>query len=311
MPNIRQIRKWERKTKKWTQEAMDQAKQEVEAGRLSLRQAAMRFGVPKSSLSDRVSGRVASDFSICWRSLLTHADEDSLVEYCLYSALHGFPLLAEINYNKSTGKVRRNVTKARILTAQEMSDTIEEVEDRAARQEAQALARRDREQQRARDTSPAATSSTLPSGSRPSHRKLGPSGLRQQPAPAFPSPVPQHPLPPLVPPTIPSCLPPAADHPGRACLQRDTTILHLLSLPHRAQDWAAKGPLLPLPPTQKEPAPPPPCLLGPRHPPSHRCKEETGADSLAVWPVQGTRTSRGSRRIGVVVSHHLCQLGGG
>ncbi|XP_028451539.1 uncharacterized protein LOC114566898 [Perca flavescens] len=86
MPNIRQMRKRERKTKKWTQEAMDQAKQEVEAGRLSLRQAAMRFGVPKSSLSDRVSGRVASDFSI------THADEDSLVEYCLYSALHGFPL---------------------------------------------------------------------------------------------------------------------------------------------------------------------------------------------------------------------------
>ncbi|XP_028428578.1 uncharacterized protein LOC114552133 [Perca flavescens] len=92
MPNIRQMRKRERKTKKWTQEAMDQAKQEVEAGRLSLRQAAMRFGVPKSSLSDRVSGRVASDFSICRRSLLTHADEDSLVEYCLYSALHGFPL---------------------------------------------------------------------------------------------------------------------------------------------------------------------------------------------------------------------------
>ncbi|TDH04544.1 hypothetical protein EPR50_G00133710 [Perca flavescens] len=81
MPNIRQMRKRERKTKKWTQEAMDQAKQEVEAGRLSLRQAAMRFGVPKSSLSDRVSGRVASDFSICRRSLLTHADEDSLVEY--------------------------------------------------------------------------------------------------------------------------------------------------------------------------------------------------------------------------------------
>ena len=136
----------------------------------------MRFGVPKSSLSDRVSGRVASDFSICWRSLLTHADEDSLVEYCLYSALHGFPLLAEINYNKSTGKVRRNVTKARILTAQEMSDTIEEVEDRAARQEAQALVRRDREQQRARDTSPAATSSTLPSGSRPSRRRTWPLG---------------------------------------------------------------------------------------------------------------------------------------
>ncbi|XP_032390430.1 uncharacterized serine-rich protein C215.13 [Etheostoma spectabile] len=85
-------------------------------------------------------------------------------------------LLAEINYTRRTGKVRRNTTKARILTAQEMSDTIEEVEDRAARREAQALARRDREQQRARDTSPAATSSTLPSGSRPSRRRAQPLG---------------------------------------------------------------------------------------------------------------------------------------
>ena len=91
MPNIRQMKR-ERKTKKWTQEAMDQARQEVEAGRLSLRQAAQQFGVPKSSLSDRVSGRVASDCVQGQRPLLTPADEYSLVEYLLYSASHGFPL---------------------------------------------------------------------------------------------------------------------------------------------------------------------------------------------------------------------------
>ncbi|XP_068567903.1 uncharacterized protein [Cebidichthys violaceus] len=80
-------------------------------------------------------------------------------------------LLAEINYNRNTGKVRRNNTKARLLTAQEMSDVIVEAEDRAARREAQVLARRDREQQRAGDTGPAATSSTLSAGSRPSRRR--------------------------------------------------------------------------------------------------------------------------------------------
>ena len=74
-------------------------------------------------------------------------------------------LLSEINYNRNTGKVRRNITKARLLTAQEMSDVIEEAEDRAARREAQALAR---EQQRA---GPAATSSTLSGGSRPSRKR--------------------------------------------------------------------------------------------------------------------------------------------
>ena len=92
MPNIRQLRKRERKTMKWTPEAMEQAIQEVGAGRLSLQQAAVRFGVPKSSLSDRVSGRVASGCANVQRQLLTPEDENSLVEYCLYSASHGFPL---------------------------------------------------------------------------------------------------------------------------------------------------------------------------------------------------------------------------
>ena len=92
MPNMRQMAKRERKTRKWTPEAMEQAMQEVEAGRLTCRQAAKRFGVPKSSLNDRVSGRVASDCVHSRGPLLTPADENSLVEYCLYSASHGFPL---------------------------------------------------------------------------------------------------------------------------------------------------------------------------------------------------------------------------
>ncbi|XP_078140067.1 uncharacterized protein LOC139925965 [Centroberyx gerrardi] len=92
MPNIRQLRKRERKTRKWTPEAMEQAMQEVEAGRLTCRQAAKRFGVPKSSLNDRVSGRVASGCVHGQRPLLAPEDENSLVEYCLYSASHGFPL---------------------------------------------------------------------------------------------------------------------------------------------------------------------------------------------------------------------------
>ncbi|XP_051277211.1 uncharacterized protein LOC127375248 [Dicentrarchus labrax] len=74
-------------------------------------------------------------------------------------------LLTEVHYN--TGKVRRNTTKARLLTAQEMSDAIEEA-DRAARREAQALAR---EQQQAKNNGPTATSSTLPGGSRPQPQK--------------------------------------------------------------------------------------------------------------------------------------------
>ncbi len=64
----------------------------MEAGRLTLRLAAMNFGVPKSSLSDRVSGRVASGFANVQRQLLIPEGENSLVEYYLYSASHRFPL---------------------------------------------------------------------------------------------------------------------------------------------------------------------------------------------------------------------------
>lgn len=92
MPSIRQIKKRERKTGKWTPEAMAQAKEEVETGRLTFRQAAAQFGVPKSSLNDRVRERVASDCVHGRRPLLSPEDENSLAVYCLYAASYGFPL---------------------------------------------------------------------------------------------------------------------------------------------------------------------------------------------------------------------------
>lgn len=55
-------------------------------------QAAAQFGVPKSSLGDRVSGRVASDCVPGQRPLLSTSDNSAMAEYCLYSAKHGFPL---------------------------------------------------------------------------------------------------------------------------------------------------------------------------------------------------------------------------
>uniref|UniRef100_A0AAV2LVG0 HTH CENPB-type domain-containing protein n=1 Tax=Knipowitschia caucasica TaxID=637954 RepID=A0AAV2LVG0_KNICA len=71
---------------------MQGAIDEVRAGRLSYRQAAVHFGVPKSTLRDRVSGKVASDSTYGQRPLLSEKDENALVEYCLYSASFGFPL---------------------------------------------------------------------------------------------------------------------------------------------------------------------------------------------------------------------------
>ena len=93
MSNIRQLRKRERKVRRqWNLEAMEQAIVEVKAGKCSARRAATVFGVPKSSLTDQLSARVAPPHNIGRSTYLASADESSLVEYCLYSASYGFSL---------------------------------------------------------------------------------------------------------------------------------------------------------------------------------------------------------------------------
>ncbi|KAF3705923.1 Tigger transposable element-derived protein 1 [Channa argus] len=81
-----------KKKKKWTEEAMEQALIEVKSGRCTVRQAAKEFGVPKSSLGDRVSGRVIPGSRSGPAQLITSADEELLVEFSLYMSKHGFPL---------------------------------------------------------------------------------------------------------------------------------------------------------------------------------------------------------------------------
>ncbi|XP_012722624.2 uncharacterized protein si:rp71-1d10.8 [Fundulus heteroclitus] len=81
-----------RKKKKWTEEAMERALTEVKSGRRTVRQAAKEFAVPKSSLGDRVSGRVAPGSRSGPARLITSADEKLLVEFSLYVSEHGFPL---------------------------------------------------------------------------------------------------------------------------------------------------------------------------------------------------------------------------
>lgn len=71
---------------------MERALIEVKSGRCTVRQAAKEFGVPKSSLGDRVSGRVAPGSRSGPAQLITSADEELLVEFSLYMSSHGFPL---------------------------------------------------------------------------------------------------------------------------------------------------------------------------------------------------------------------------
>nr|XP_020491160.1 tigger transposable element-derived protein 6-like [Labrus bergylta]XP_029133493.1 tigger transposable element-derived protein 6-like [Labrus bergylta] len=93
MPSRNHLDKIGRKTKKkWTEESMERALIEVKSGRCTVRQAAKQFGVPKSSLGDRVSGRVTPGSRSGPAQLITSADEGLLVEFSLYMSKHGFPL---------------------------------------------------------------------------------------------------------------------------------------------------------------------------------------------------------------------------
>lgn len=71
---------------------MERALTEVKSGRCTVRQAAKEFGVPKSSLGDRVSGRVTPGSRSGPAQLITSTDEELLVEFSLYMSRHGFPL---------------------------------------------------------------------------------------------------------------------------------------------------------------------------------------------------------------------------
>ncbi|XP_051902951.1 uncharacterized protein LOC127588313 [Hippocampus zosterae] len=81
-----------KKKKKWTEEAMAHALIEVKSGRCTVRKAAKEFGVPKSSLGDRVSGRVTPGCRSGPAQLITSSDEALLVEFSLHMSKHGFPL---------------------------------------------------------------------------------------------------------------------------------------------------------------------------------------------------------------------------
>lgn len=72
--------KQKRQYKTWTSEAMTQAVLEVKAGYSSLRKAAQKYEVPKSSLSDRVSGKVEIDSVWGSKPKISIDDEVKLIE---------------------------------------------------------------------------------------------------------------------------------------------------------------------------------------------------------------------------------------
>ncbi|KAJ8375584.1 hypothetical protein SKAU_G00061640 [Synaphobranchus kaupii] len=70
---------------------MTAAMEDCERG-MPVRKAARIHQVPRQTLQDRVSGRVVHGSRSGGPTMLSPEDENSLVQYCLYCAPHGFPL---------------------------------------------------------------------------------------------------------------------------------------------------------------------------------------------------------------------------
>ena len=76
--------------KSWSEDQMERALTSVVSEGLSVRRAACLFNVPKSSLGDRVSGRVMPGSSSGPPRYLTAAEENELVLFLTRSAAIGF-----------------------------------------------------------------------------------------------------------------------------------------------------------------------------------------------------------------------------
>ncbi|KAK6301245.1 hypothetical protein J4Q44_G00293430 [Coregonus suidteri] len=73
---------------------------------MSIRQAAKVHGVPRQTLADRLSGRVTHGCRSGPPTLLAPEDENSLVQYRIYCASHGFPFIRQ-RLMKYANKIRR------------------------------------------------------------------------------------------------------------------------------------------------------------------------------------------------------------
>lgn len=87
----------------WREEDMVAAVQSVRSGKLSIRKAAAEFNVPKSSLGNRVNGRVEHGKKNGPDTLLDPADEAKLAaSHLTYVSKHGYGRSKEIVMRMAT-----------------------------------------------------------------------------------------------------------------------------------------------------------------------------------------------------------------
>jgi len=79
-----------RKYKRWSNISMVGAMKAVSEG-MGINRAAVEFGVPKTTLKDRVAGRVEHGCKFGKTPFLSYAEEEELVEYLVTCSKIGYP----------------------------------------------------------------------------------------------------------------------------------------------------------------------------------------------------------------------------
>ena len=102
----------------WKEQDMAAAVQSVRSGKLSIRKAAAEFNVPKSSLGNRISGRVEHGKQNGSETLLDPADEAALAAFHLtHVSKHGYARSKDIVMRMATNmaeKRGKEVKKGRV-----------------------------------------------------------------------------------------------------------------------------------------------------------------------------------------------------
>ena len=79
------------KYKQWSEESMSGALKAVRDGTMGCNRAALEFGVPKTTLKDRLSGKVTHGCRAGRAPYLTPAEEEELYEWLVICASIGYP----------------------------------------------------------------------------------------------------------------------------------------------------------------------------------------------------------------------------
>ena len=79
------------KYRQWNDDSMVGALKAVSEGMMGVNRAALEYGIPKSTLKDRVAGRVSHGCKSGRTPYLTHSEEEELYHYLLTCANIGYP----------------------------------------------------------------------------------------------------------------------------------------------------------------------------------------------------------------------------